>query len=102
MAEFYICLEEIFTSLPGHCFRILPVAIVGQILCFFARYFQLVLHCVPSVKRHFENKLLQLSQPNDDKSISKHLGVLRHLDHVTKDYQVKFFDRCALVFVQIY
>lgn len=49
---------------------------------------QLVLHCIPSIKRHFEVKLVQLNQSNDEKLPNKNLGVLRHFDHVTKDFQV--------------
>ncbi|XP_076820156.1 vacuolar protein sorting-associated protein 54-like isoform X2 [Clavelina lepadiformis] len=51
-----------------------------------SRCLQLVLYCIPAIKHHFEEKLNQISQSGEDKS-SKHLGVLRHFDHVTKDYQ---------------
>uniref|UniRef100_H2ZNG4 Vacuolar protein sorting-associated protein 54 C-terminal domain-containing protein n=1 Tax=Ciona savignyi TaxID=51511 RepID=H2ZNG4_CIOSA len=47
---------------------------------------QLVLHCIPSIRTHFESHLMKINQVNDDSS-HKQNAVLRHFDHITKDYQ---------------
>nr|CAB3267649.1 vacuolar protein sorting-associated protein 54 [Phallusia mammillata] len=58
-----------------------------------SRCLQLILHCLPSIRSHFEVKIMKQSNLQSSSATGngnlppKHKSVLRHFDHVTKDYQ---------------